>query len=587
MPNLIPDNARVKQRRLQFSSMMASSYLFIALAFIYPIIFLFFTNYYIYTNSQIWFTLLFLFIILVPVVIIIKMITVFIAKCITTIFSKHHRLGPYLKKSQSSEEIFFVMLIGSYILLLLFYPIIREKIINKNHIIIFFLVVPIMLSTIFYLLKYSSINIILVGLTIYNGTTALVKGFNFRQDSAHLVEVARSNALNITFKQKPNVYLIILESYNSMAVRDEMYGIDNALMTGFLSKNKFKLYENAYSNYFFTLASLSSVFLMDHHFYKYSSGVYDGGQYRNIIGGNGPNPVLSVFLKNGYKIDYTRFDPGLYTAGPLLDAYKPPSLFQPLELCKGLLAPIRFMQQAPWGKQKFQPLLELPNSVFCLNPNAGKNIELDPAPKFTLIYTGAFHSFIYPFQFPSSIRNLPGASRTPVWKLNGLNEFWKSLYKKTIQKTDKDVVKIVENIIAKDPEGLIIMIGDHGAWMQRDRWIGESNDVNENMTRNGVAPRDVSRDLFEVLMAIRWPGKQPNEYFTHVNLFREVFAVLAENESILKSRVPDESYAQKAIRGPSNTYRTVKDGKPLDRWELIDLSQELVPKVGSGAGLSK
>jgi hypothetical protein len=125
-----------------------------------------------------------------------------------------------------------------------------------------------------------------------------------------------------------------------------------------------------------------------------------------------------------------------------------------------------------------------------------------------------------------------------------------------------------------DPDAIVILLGDHGTYFNRNRWMGEKDDLNGNMLENGIQPAEVTRDLFEVFMAIKWPlgTKRPHEYFSPVNLFRQVFAVLTKDNSILKTQVSNNSFIN--ARANNNfririldLYCVVKDGKLLDRWE--------------------
>jgi len=167
-----------------------------------------------------------------------------------------------------------------------------------------------------------------------------------------------------------------------------------------------------------------------------------------------------------------------------------------------------------------------------------------------------------------------------LWKLNRVNNYWVNTYRNIVTKSDVVLIKLLRDFAEKDPESIVILIGDHGPHFNTRRWEGEKNDLNENMLKNGIQPTEVTRDLFEVFMAIKWPigTKKPHEYFSHVNLFRQVFAVMTEDETILKTRVVNDSFV---FAGKNNSplvsreiARTVKDGKLLDRWEPFTIPVE-------------
>jgi hypothetical protein len=87
------------------------------------------------------------------------------------------------------------------------------------------------------------------------------------------------------------------------------------------------------------------------------------------------------------------------------------------------------------------------------------------------------------------------------------------------------------------------------------------------MRRNGADPLDVTRDLFEVFLAIRWPDRKAETITSHVNVFREVFAVLSGDDDVRKTRAPDDSFISLTADGASRLYRTAMDGKMLELWE--------------------
>jgi hypothetical protein len=124
---------------------------------------------------------------------------------------------------------------------------------------------------------------------------------------------------------------------------------------------------------------------------------------------------------------------------------------------------------------------------------------------------------------------------------------------------------------SEDKEALVILVGDHGAWLHRDCWVGAGPDFNENMRRNGFDPKDVARDLFEVFLAIRWPQPQPKHPLSHVNLFREVFANLSGQADIGKHQAAQDSYMRGSgtSDGEKQVMLAVKEGVLLSAWEPL------------------
>jgi len=194
-------------------------------------------------------------------------------------------------------------------------------------------------------------------------------------------------------------------------------------------------------------------------------------------------------------------------------------------------------------------------------------------PVFTVLYRNdATHSPFFIEHYPDAISQLPGASKMPFWKLNQINNYWITTYKNAVTKSDAALIEMINGIHEKDPDAVVVLIGDHGPHFNKNRFEGTDDNLNDNIIANGINPLELTRDYFEVFMAVKWPkeSKMAHGYFSHVNLFRQIFASLANNPSILDSRVSDDSYlmARKNFRlGKMRHYVTVKDGKLLDRWE--------------------
>lgn len=560
---------------------MDSPMLFIVLSFLYPTVYLLKINSDVYTADQIVVTLIF--------VLLVSVITALAGGFFVSVFVKAALLiakqtGLKTETISISSKIYRVLLGvgGTIILLVLLHPAIRglfpAVIHNRLWIVLAYLLVLLGVCILMFRIEFTMFNLILCVLIAINGASVIYQGI---MDES-LIPDTQKIQQKVVFKQKPNVYLIVLESYASLAIRKEIYGINNEALTQKLKINNYDLYK-CYSNYAFTLASVSSIFLMDHHYYKPTRGIFDGEAYRKIIGGVVDNPVINIFLNNGYRIDYSDFASSLYHRSSVVRL----PLLEPIEVFGGIFTFARRVLHCDLRSLTFfQSLLWLPERIAGKLPDPVKKDKTakDGRPVFSVVYAGAYHSPMDHSEYPPEISDLPGAARMPFWKLNHLKNYWVATYKKMVVKADAALIKLVGDLAEKDPDAVVILVGDHGTYFNRDRWTGEKNDLNENMLGNGMQPAEVTRDLFEVFMAIKWPSgtEKPHGYFSHVNVFRQVFAVLTKDHTILKTRVLDNSYlfADKEPSYSTNIpiYCTVKDGKLLNRWEpfVIPVARRVV-----------
>jgi hypothetical protein len=313
--------------------------------------------------------------------------------------------------------------------------------------------------------------------------------------------------------------------------------------------------------------------MMQHHYFKPSRGIADGA-YRNIIGGEINNPVIKIFLNNGYLIDYSGFHPYFYQPSPNVHTQQVRPLLQPVEVFDRLIAFLNVViKRFSLDTTPFKALLWLPERIFGMPVETvgSASIQNSGKPVFYVSYAGATHTPISLLQYPDKIRKLPGANKMPLWQLNHINNYWINTYKSVIVQSDKDLIDLIRSIDEKDPNAVVVLIGDHGPNLNSGRSEGKEDDLNKNMLVNGIQPSELTRDCFEVFMAIKWSrGTEISpEYFSHVNLFRHVFAALTRDRVILKTQVPNDSFiiARKHFRfGKNQLYLTVQDGKVLDRW---------------------
>lgn len=556
-------------------TIIGSPLLFIMLSFIYPAVYLIEINSHIYTLDQIVVTLIFIFLV--------SLIATLIAGVsahhfVTIILPVAKYFGLKENLSTVSSKLYRALLgsLGTLILLVLLHSANRELIPIIHNVLwaLPYLMVSSAIGILTYRYQLRLFNFILSVLIVTNGAWGILHGFT--GDSINLD--TRVMEQNIVFKQKPNVYMVILESYASLDIRKQIYGINNESLTRELNRENYVTYKT-YANYGKSLASVASVFMMRHHYYRPSRGIADGA-YRDIIGGGNNNPVINIFLNNGYRVDYNKFDPYFYHPSSSVDTQQVQPLLQPIEVFTGLLKfSKKLLKYFSLPKEFFQSVVWLPEIILerPIKMVANATTKNKGKPVFSLLYDGATHSHNYFFQYPREIRSVPGARRMPLWKLNEINNYWITTYKNIIAQSDAALIELVRGIGEKDPDAVVILIGDHGPWLNRNRWMGEEKDLNKNMLGNGIQPAELTRDLFEVFMAIKWPKgtEKKHEYFSHVNLFRHIFADLTEDHTILKSQVANDSFisaTKKPYLGKVGIYITVKDGRLLDRWVPFSVS---------------
>ncbi len=547
---------------------LGSPRLFVILSILYPSVYLIGINSHMYTTEQIAVTFVFIFAVSLIITLSMGIFMHYFAKLILGTV-KH--LG-FASAGTVFPSLYRALLggAGTLILLVLLHTANRVLVPLFHDVIwgLLYLILSFGVGVLTYRYHLRMLNFVLIILIAANSAWGLLHGFAVESINHATKEMEQ----NIVFKQKPNVYLVILESYASLPSREKTYGINNHPLMRELNQKDYVTYRT-FANYHTSLASVASLFMMRHHYYKLSRGDADG-YYRHIIGGGSNNPVINIFLNNGYRVDYNGFSPSLYHPSPRIETQLVLPLLKPLEVFGKLFKFLnRILKHFSLDTAFFRSLLGLPETILKKPVKTSENTSTqnDGRPVFSAIYAGARHSPRFLISYPHEIRGLPSAQRLPLWKLNQMDDYWIKTYKNVIAQSDVALIEMVRCIDEKDPDAIVILAGDHGPWLQRDRWMGGHEDLNKNMLENGIQPAEVTTNIFEVFMAVKWPRgfDRTDEYFTHVNLFRYVFAALTKDHAIIKSRVADDSFMSTRRHpyiGVIRTYLTVNDGKILDRW---------------------
>jgi hypothetical protein len=348
----------------------------------------------------------------------------------------------------------------------------------------------------------------------------------------------------IRFIETPNVYYIVPDSYPNRAALQEIYDIDNSVFYEDLELLGFKTYHHAFSNYMYTGTSVTSLFSMRHHFYQGSIGNFEMLNAREFIAGKN-NPTVDIFKNNGYEVNYIHQNNSMFTRGCYVDLCSPSvfwgdfiDIFVPDKLKS-----IRLSTRSHIG---------LTHTVDALVPRFLEHVDMistHPQPHFVYVHMAT-----------------PNHSSKKQTTVNRLASFRKKFFKK-IHVANDIITKFVQHILTTDPNALIIINADHGAWgFGTYRWARKK-------VFEGVPDDLIALDYLGVLLAIRWPygaPKHDQDLQTNVNLFRHIFAYLSESEDILATKVPDHGYIIKGRGNRSIVAKAIDDGEILKHMVEID-----------------
>jgi hypothetical protein len=337
----------------------------------------------------------------------------------------------------------------------------------------------------------------------------------------------------VTLAKKPNIYCICLESYHSFAAMQELYGFDNHAFREFLETNGFSTEEGTYANYWHTMSSLHSFLRMGHHYAAGTFGIHDSLYARGFVSGSGTyyNPVLKILKRNGYSILY------------LLPAdyyYRPGAGLVDVSLLKQSwpLAPLKVSLPRFIGREPETSVVDYERKV-------GETIAAWPRgkPAFFFMKLGVEHA-------------------AQVYDYRKDRERFAAMYVDAVAQSNAHIQALCKQIIAKDPAGIVILMGDHGA----QSYKVSKREFQETAHLDGLPAERIVDDMHAVLLAIRWgTGMESADYPFHslANVMRFVFYRLSHDEALLATAVPDDSY----LMENGFLCRTVEDGRPLRDWK--------------------
>ncbi len=384
---------------------------------------------------------------------------------------------------------------------------------------------------------------ILITFTIISAVQLSINVVN-KQNQVVDVIIPNKNKIiynNLQFKKKPNVYLIITESYPNKAALKAVYNIDNSLFYRNIQKLGFGINHNFFSNYNHTLASLPSLFAMEHHFGLISYDNLDSTGGRRILELTSYNPVVSVFRNNGYKINYFHTSIGLVPNGAKADfCFPTPSILHGSAI---FLTHQKIMEPTIFSKQS---VIDLP----LLKAKINGVVNTD-SPSFNFIY------YNKPDHSPSRFK-----VRTKL-EMNQVVSEHRVLYEKLIKEANIEIIDFLTDLIKNDPNSLIVITGDHGSWGYRFGIDANGKQI----------PYPLSiLDRFGVLSGLYGPPELSNlltngSIKSHVNLFKYIFSFLCKNDIILKTLAPDDSYDYVLVMA-------IKDNKILSSPKKIEVGHQ-------------
>lgn len=391
--------------------------------------------------------------------------------------------------------------------------------------VVFFIVLFILLNIRFQ--KYIACFILIL-------TTITLFDFIYNTINYKIEEVEKSknfipkNHDNIKFVHKPNIYVYWLESYQDYEMLNKTFRIHNDEFEKFLHDKNFTIISGVYSSAPWSLHAMTQLYsLSDIPVPENADQTEVLGKFRDILGGNEYNTVYKLLKDNGYNsYFFVRDRPYYYfhTHGQYLDEfiYYDSMLYRYVSPIFSFLLP---------GVQRF---LHINSEYFNTVGDSNNFISI----LGYAINRAEKSSKPYIISFKGGVEHVPYGY---IWNKRG-DWIDSNFYQDLLFKSNMESEKIINYIIQRDPDSIILILGDHGPHTYEGFPINDPQAFHDF----GITPKDIMDDVFNVFFAYRMPDGEMYDlsqgmYMNNINVFTHIFSYLARDKGMLGDRTRSES----------------------------------------------
>ena len=329
--------------------------------------------------------------------------------------------------------------------------------------------------------------------------------------------------LEIPAIRKPNVYFFLTDAYMRSDALKKGLNFDNSRMMKFLDQKKFIDVYNSYAAYPMTKYSLISTLEMDH--LKVPNN--------NIWNKKYQNKTFNYFRRLGYSIHFMPDLRGMATCHNAVICHKNEAQrkgFYFSYLGVMLLKTIPLLEDflLSVAPERFEYEL---NEVSDLNLALRNSNSNDP--RFFFAHLSMPHP---PYIRDANCRSVNIKDGGDFQSFRWANRF---KYIDFLKCGNSQLQTLLEYLVESDPDAIIIVQGDHGAWFVNNKYSQETEPPSLE-----TKPRKIEafEGAYAVMNAIRAPApcrKLIYPTMSPVNTFRMVFSCLTGEEP---DYVPDKSF---------------------------------------------
>jgi len=308
------------------------------------------------------------------------------------------------------------------------------------------------------------------------------------------------------FAQKPNVYLISFDALIPPSLAAKFLQINKTQVHQVLAEKGFRLVPNAFAEFVPTVESINSLLAMDGAYYQTT-------QHHNRVfaSGEAETPLYEIFRANGYRLQFIyqnlRFGHGERSS---LDYF---GIANQETLCRHINSPYALLGLclAPYREWLATHL----GGLFAL--------ESHPYPDFLFQRLATTIRSGQPWLTVSYIFS-PGhtAKAYRYHQEDQFQAFRQDWIKTKLPEAADYLEQLTRLIQANDPQGVMVIFGDHGAYVTRGLAEGEAQ------PQAPYSPAEVYQDRHGVTLALYPPGFCVEEFS------RQPFSTLRIGRALVK-----------------------------------------------------
>jgi hypothetical protein len=312
---------------------------------------------------------------------------------------------------------------------------------------------------------------------------------------------------SIKLQTTPNIYFLMLESYQGNEAFKKLYNYDNHEFNNWLESKGFKVYKNVFSPWSATKKALISMLLMEQ---KKDIGNLEY-LTNDYLTEKKNAPVIKILKENNYVFKF------MMPTNYLIYKYKSQKKFYNYNLFAFKYDALVNMQSKYKTVDNYnkEVLKDVENLVLSKDQPLFYFVKIGGVTENNQTYTGGVA------HIRNDLRNTGFFHMLPELKAG---------YIKEVKKQNKFLKELIIKIQEKDPDSLIVAFGDHGPSffdIARKR---------EDLSGEGISQDDFLLDFFNVLAAIYYPKpiNSSHKLYLTTEIFPMIFNALGANIEIPK-----------------------------------------------------